>query len=903
MKKIDEVYQWLKNQPSQNAEGYTAEVLAQALNIDRANASRHLNQLVQEGKLSKDMGRPVRYMLITETSEKKHFQTVFQVEKKYSLDALIGAKKSLLVPIQQAKAAILYPPRGLHTLILGETGVGKSMFAELMYQFAKEAQTITPNAPFVRFNCADYAENPQLLIAQIFGVKKGAYTGADKDREGLLVKADGGMIFLDEVHRLSHQGQEMLFTFIDKGYFRRLGDTEDRVYAAVQIIAATTEEPESALLKTFTRRIPMTIKLPALSERGLKDRYLLIQTFIKEESKRLSKSIYVSRNALESFLLYDCPSNIGQLKSDIQLSCAKAFLNYKSSNKRYLLIELSDLPNPVQRGHLRIKEFRVELEKLIKHQDDIYKFHFDESEMYLNEHEMPDTYFYEQIEHKLEALRSEGLDDQEINQLMSLDIEKHFKKYLVEIPDQYKKDEISKVVDAERVAFTESVLAYAAKKLNKVFDEKIFCGFALHLNGSIDRIRAGKKIYHPKLNVVRINYPDAFLVAMEIAKRIDETFNIETPLDEIGYLAMFLASNPYEKVGEAPEYVAVLLIMHGHATATSMAQVVNALIGTQHCHALDMPLNMKPQTMVELAKEKVLEIHQGKGVMILVDMGSLVNFSQIIYQETGVPCQTLDFVSTPIALEACRRAVLGREIDEILSACNDLMGRSSDLPMIKDIRKKHLIITVCFTGEGASERLRQIIIKALTLSEAFEIVSLDILDRKAFMNAITEYKRSYEILAIVGTVEIEERGIPFISAIEILTGEGLVRLKGLIENQDAYIRIADSLEEHIKTISSKTLIGEVRQFIVNNERALKVMIPNDVKIGIALHLSFLIDHLLQGIVSPPKGDLEHYKSKYSREMELCRNQIKSLEYAFNVMFSESDVAYLTKMFISNHQSV
>jgi transcriptional regulatory protein LevR len=223
--------------------------------------------------------------------------------------------------------------------------------------------------------------------------------------------------------------------------------------------------------------------------------------------------------------------------------------------------------------------------------------------------------------------------------------------------------------------------------------------------------------------------------------------------------------------------------------------------------------------------------------------------------------------------------------------------------MIKDIRKKHLIITVCFTGEGASERLKQIIMKALTLSDAFEIVSLDILDRKAFMNAITEYKLTYEILAIVGTVEIEERGIPFISAIEILAGEGLVRLKGLIENQDAYIRIADSLEEHIKTVSSKTLIGEVRQFIVNNERALKVMIPNDVKIGIALHLSFLIDHLLQGIVSPPKGDLENYKSQYSREMELSRKQIKALEHAFNVMFSESDVAYLTKMFISNHQSV
>jgi len=177
---------------------------------------------------------------------------------------MVGAEQSLQIPIQQAKAAMLYPPRGLHTLILGETGVGKSMFAELMYEFARESGVISENAPFIRFNCADYVDNPQLVMAQIFGVKKGAYTGADCDKDGLLKKADGGIIFLDEIHRLSPQGQEMLFTYIDKGYFRPLGDTENPINVEAQIITATTEEPQSFMLKTFTRRIPMTITLPSL---------------------------------------------------------------------------------------------------------------------------------------------------------------------------------------------------------------------------------------------------------------------------------------------------------------------------------------------------------------------------------------------------------------------------------------------------------------------------------------------------------------------------------------------------------------------------------------------------------------------------------------------------------------
>lgn len=202
---------------------------------------------------------------------------------------MIGADLSLNVPIQQAKAAILYPPNGLHTLILGETGVGKSMFAELMYNFAKESEVIKKDAPFIRFNCADYADNPQLVVGQIFGVKKGAYTGAENEKEGLLKKADGGILFLDEIHRLSPQGQEILFTYIDKGYFRKLGDTENLIKVKSQIITATTEDPQSYLLKTFARRVPMIINIPVLKDRTMNERYYLIQKFITMESKRLEK--------------------------------------------------------------------------------------------------------------------------------------------------------------------------------------------------------------------------------------------------------------------------------------------------------------------------------------------------------------------------------------------------------------------------------------------------------------------------------------------------------------------------------------------------------------------------------------------------------------------------------------
>ena len=99
----------------------------------------------------------------------------------------------------------------------------------------------------------------------------------------------------------------MLFTFIDRGVYRRLGETENERKAQVLIITATTEEPNSFLLKTFTRRIPMTVTLPPLRERTHKERFALLQLFFTNEAIRLRKEIHVSPNAMRAFVFTIVP--------------------------------------------------------------------------------------------------------------------------------------------------------------------------------------------------------------------------------------------------------------------------------------------------------------------------------------------------------------------------------------------------------------------------------------------------------------------------------------------------------------------------------------------------------------------------------------------------------------------
>lgn len=88
-----------------------------------------------------------------------------------------------------------YPPHGLHMLLLGPIGFGKNFFATKIYQYALFKDIFEKYAPFESFNCADYYNNPQLLISQLFGHAKGSYTGANEEHIGLVERANGGFFF------------------------------------------------------------------------------------------------------------------------------------------------------------------------------------------------------------------------------------------------------------------------------------------------------------------------------------------------------------------------------------------------------------------------------------------------------------------------------------------------------------------------------------------------------------------------------------------------------------------------------------------------------------------------------------------------------------------------------------
>ena len=210
---------------------FTAEAIGFNLGLARNSVSKDLNQLWNDGLAIKSRGRPVfflhRQTLETllgrklESSEREVRSVADllpQTENTGDDDpftGLIGYDRSLRDAVEKGRAAVLYP-QGLHVLLTGPSGVGKTFFAELMHRFACEKSAGFP-PPLVYFNCAEYAHNPELLSSHLFGHRQGAFTGANENKPGLVEQADGGYLLLDEVHRLPYEGQEKLFSILDKG--------------------------------------------------------------------------------------------------------------------------------------------------------------------------------------------------------------------------------------------------------------------------------------------------------------------------------------------------------------------------------------------------------------------------------------------------------------------------------------------------------------------------------------------------------------------------------------------------------------------------------------------------------------------------------------------------------------
>jgi two-component system response regulator HydG len=236
-----------------------------------------------------------------------------------------------------AKAANSVHP----VLILGESGTGKEMVARSIHYSGPFR-----DKPFIPVDCGSLV--PTLIESELFGYVKGAFTGANHTKDGLMSMAEGGTIFLDEVGELSVDLQAKMLRAIQEKEIRPVGSTR-RVPINVRILAATNRDLEQAVMQgTFRRDLyfrlnVLSLRIPPLRERR-QDIALLIAHFLERLGRTSGQEKMLSDDALKALLAYDWPGNVRELENCLER--AYAFTSGPLIQRADLPSEIANLPGP-----------------------------------------------------------------------------------------------------------------------------------------------------------------------------------------------------------------------------------------------------------------------------------------------------------------------------------------------------------------------------------------------------------------------------------------------------------------------------------------------------------------------------------------------------------------------------
>lgn len=330
----------------------TASQIAQQLNLDRANVSRELNRLHSDGHLIKVQGKPTLYISRVDVAQKypgiflpsvlpkdfsfsdyiteaKDTQRTTQVLAEASeLSTQVGCNGTLKLAIQYAKAAVMYPPHGLHTLITGSVGVGKLLLAHNMFNHAKMAGRFSPNAPFITVNCREFASSPQAMLHQLFGYgREVASSKGEKGRRGLVDRASQGILCLIGIEKLPPIVQDNLTTLLEKNTYTRVGEPSVIRQASTMIIAISSEPPDSPTLQSIIQRIPVRIHIPNLSQWQLQEIAELVIQYFQREAMSTGICFKVSKGVFSTFLRSMFAENLGSISSAVRISCSLSYLD------------------------------------------------------------------------------------------------------------------------------------------------------------------------------------------------------------------------------------------------------------------------------------------------------------------------------------------------------------------------------------------------------------------------------------------------------------------------------------------------------------------------------------------------------------------------------------------------
>ncbi|EFF61107.1 PRD domain protein [Enterococcus faecium PC4.1] len=817
----------------------TTQEIADSISLSRSATSLYLNELLDKNEIQKSGTKPV-YWSIAE-SENKGVKDAFA---KY-----IGNNGSAKRAIETCKAAVLYPPLGLPLLLHGASGVGKSFLAHLIFKYLKEKKCKGTKNFFV-FNCADYANNPELLSSILFGHTKGAFTGAEKEKVGLLAQADDSVLFLDEVHRLSHENQEKLFQFMDTGNFRPIGEEAEMISSNVRLLFATTEKPEEALLPTFYRRISVIVELPAFHERPIFERIELVKYLFEREAKRIKKNIVISNENFFALTTQELSGNIGSLSNQVRMSCADALrltphsqtLFIGQDKKTTVKITYPSTSSP------SIEEYQIFAERLMPILD-------------INE--------FAELKEKLQKFDSQYLEN---------------------------------VVTLSNDSLSLSMKTSIQKQNRRIIDNEAMTLEPLEIVCRLLQILKGKlpeKNLKEKIHLLSKQYPRTILLTTNLTR--------ELPLEIRPFVTFFLGVMLIGKVSEDIRYQA-LLVAHGNATASSIQAVANKMCGDYVFDAINMPLSSSARDIITKVNDWLSERDTSEGVIMLVDMGSLTHLYKSLKPQILGELLVINNLTTSYALEIGQQLINGNLFYEIAkTAESDFV---TNIQYFEGFAVEKNVIISSISGRDIAKKIKMICekyfnpdIKLIVLNYG-ELVST--LER-----ASSEEGYLKETALILTTSYLDNTTpVPSINLIDVLDEDAENKLNRqlrnlihpssvpLLTNEFIHFFSKEGLSEKLEFLNPDVIIRQVEDVVEKCEKRFSLQLNAKMKFNLMMHLALMVERTILGAEDyPVPEDINQLKINNKLFYQNTQTIFYTLEQFYKIKISTWELYILYEILV------
>lgn len=678
----------------------------------------------------------------------------------------------------------------------------------------------------------------------------------------------------------------------------------------------------------------MTITLPGLHERTAMERYELLRAFFTAECSGIGTNIQVAPEVLRALLLYESPGNIGQLRTDVQLICARAYLEYRTNNLLELNVHLGVLPDHVRSGLLRTAELHRSLEPVLHLLDATHVF----TPTGLSLDNIPGSAqdLYESINTDLNRLRRSGLPENDINRLLQLNIQRHFQRFADEVTRE-RQESISNLVDERIASISQQIVHYAEEQLERVFPEKLALVLAMHLTSTLEHLAHGRQVAELAIQSVRRTYPMEYEVARAALLQFRSSLGVSLPESETDVLAVLLA-NADALLSNEQSTVGIVVAAHGRGIAAGLAELVNTLVGVNFVRWVELTLEQSPEELLDKLIHWVRVADQGSGVLLLVDFASLLSLGEMVMRQTGVQVRTVAGVSAPLLVEAARRAQRSKHLTLDQLAANLVLPRFAHEqggnepvafaePAFGDAfserragfmpdQAPRVILSVCLTGFGSAAKIAELIEEHLPglREQEVEIICMDISLSSKTEADVQRLVGNRHVVAVVGTINPHLESYPFIALTDFLFGDGITRLRTLLGGTliDPALLQPASAEQEASSLASQTSFGAGRALVFTQRSDLmreisytlsqRLIFLNPVRVmpliermielievevgetfeievlaGLILHLACILER-----GTPPKGLLvsetvrTQVEQQFPRELSICRQALQIL---------------------------